>query len=291
VSDLLRYVPSALPAYISERSSLGRASRRFELFYTTALPGSNGRGYVIKAESVPVSGKWNRISLTGYGLMLVSFLVSVVLPVWIESSALILMALATVLVGMGLIVVGGFDTIALDPVAIGNKVLELRERDDRISSQSGAESKRSETETILNLMAKRSTNASNIMGRRSSHADNSTPAEVLEGSMAASTKPSGDARPSDDAIQRTRAWTGLLVIVVSDVVIAAVATWGIVKVSATPTNNSSIVAILASAFTAIATMTTAYFAIRSVANTAQSHTQRTSASQGRRATQSDAKEP
>ena len=76
--------------------------------------------------------------------------------------------------------------------------------------------------------------------------------------------------PTDNAVQRTRSWTGLWVIAVSDVVIAVAAVWGIVKTSSTSTSSSSIVAILTSAFTAIGTLTTAYFGIKSVANTAQS---------------------
>jgi hypothetical protein len=45
--------------------------------------------------------------------------------------------------------------------------------------------------------------------------------------------------------------------------------WGLVKANSS-TNPSAIVAILSSAFTAIATMITAYFGIRAVTNTAQS---------------------
>jgi hypothetical protein len=74
--------------------------------------------------------------------------------------------------------------------------------------------------------------------------------------------------PSDNAVQKTRAWTGLLVVVFGDVAIAAAAVWGIVKSGTSA--NTQLVAILTSAFTAIGTMTTAYFGIRAASNTAQS---------------------
>jgi hypothetical protein len=53
-----------------------------------------------------------------------------------------------------------------------------------------------------------------------------------------------------------------------DVAIAAAATYGVVR-SGTGQNATQIVAILTSAFTAIGTMTTAYFGIRAASNTAQ----------------------
>ncbi len=71
---------------------------------------------------------------------------------------------------------------------------------------------------------------------------------------------------SDRSIQITRAWTGLLAVVVGDLVVAAVV------IAATLSANvaaETLVAILASAFTAVATLTTAYFGIRAIANTAQ----------------------
>ena len=75
--------------------------------------------------------------------------------------------------------------------------------------------------------------------------------------------------PSDNVVQRTRAWTGLWVVAGSDVAIVLAAIWGVVKLSTTPASGQTIVAILTSAFTAIGTMTTAYFGIRSSANAAQ----------------------
>ena len=52
-----------------------------------------------------------------------------------------------------------------------------------------------------------------------------------------------------------------------DVAIVLAAVWGVVKTSGSA-NGSPIVAILTSAFTAIGTMTTAYFGIKSMSNTA-----------------------
>ena len=69
-------------------------------------------------------------------------------------------------------------------------------------------------------------------------------------------------------------------IAVSDLVIAVAAIWGIVKTSSNSASSSSIVAILTSAFTAIGTLTTAYFGIKSVTNTAQSLAGQGGAGQG-----------
>ncbi len=71
------------------------------------------------------------------------------------------------------------------------------------------------------------------------------------------------------AVDRTRAWTGLWVVVAGDVVIAAAAIWGVVKMSGTSASDAGIVSILTSAFTAVGTMTTAYFGIRAASTTAQ----------------------
>ena len=76
--------------------------------------------------------------------------------------------------------------------------------------------------------------------------------------------------PSDNTVQRTRAWTGLWVVVAGDVAIAAAAVIGIWKTAGSTNSNSPMIAILASAFTAIGTMTTAYFGIKTASNTAQS---------------------
>jgi hypothetical protein len=77
----------------------------------------------------------------------------------------------------------------------------------------------------------------------------------------------------DDGVEKTRAWTGLIAVVVGDVTIALAAILGIVHFAASGTGSSpdlaQIVAILSSAFTAIGTMTTAYFGIKSISNTAK----------------------
>jgi hypothetical protein len=69
-------------------------------------------------------------------------------------------------------------------------------------------------------------------------------------------------------VQQTRAWAGALVVFLGAGAITGVTLWGLTE--ANSTNTTSIVAILSSAFTAIATMITAYFGIRAVTNTAQS---------------------
>jgi hypothetical protein len=93
------------------------------------------------------------------------------------------------------------------------------------------------------------------------------------GSSTAAEAPEHSSRsdnPSDNVVQRTRAWTGLWVVIGGDVAIALAAILGIVKTAGTAATNSPTVAILTSAFTAIGTMTTAYFGIKSMSNTAQS---------------------
>jgi arginine exporter protein ArgO len=69
-----------------------------------------------------------------------------------------------------------------------------------------------------------------------------------------------------DGVQRTRALTGLFVVVMGDLTIVAAAIIGLVVLGA----DSQAVAILTSAFTAISSITTAYFGIRAATNTAQS---------------------
>jgi hypothetical protein len=95
-------------------------------------------------------------------------------------------------------------------------------------------------------------------------------------------EPKTDGR-SDNDVQYTRSWTGLFVVVAGDIAIALAAVVAGVLIShhsSTPAavgsspsgsglDTSSMVSILASAFTAIGTMTTAYFGIRAATNTAQ----------------------
>jgi hypothetical protein len=69
-------------------------------------------------------------------------------------------------------------------------------------------------------------------------------------------------------VQQTRAWAGALVVFIGAGAITGVTLWGFTK--AISKDITPIVAILSSAFTAIATMITAYFGIRAVTNTAQS---------------------
>jgi hypothetical protein len=91
---------------------------------------------------------------------------------------------------------------------------------------------------------------------------------------------------TDNDVQHTRSWTGLYVVVAGDVVIAVAAIVAVVLISRHSTampavirpgdsssglDTSAMVSILSSAFTAIGTMTTAYFGIRAATNTAQSH--------------------
>src|SRR5580693_890145 len=72
-----------------------------------------------------------------------------------------------------------------------------------------------------------------------------------------------------ESVDRTRSITGLLAVVGGDVAIAIAAILGILHFPPSGGQSSQFVAILSSAFTAIATMTTAYFGIKSISNTAQ----------------------
>jgi hypothetical protein len=76
---------------------------------------------------------------------------------------------------------------------------------------------------------------------------------------------------SEEAVDKTRAWTGLCVVVAGDVAIAVAAVVALIKFAGTNGNASTAVlaSILSSAFAAIGTMTTAYFGIRASSNTAQ----------------------
>ena len=84
-------------------------------------------------------------------------------------------------------------------------------------------------------------------------------------------KPVQAAGISEEAVDKTRAWTGLYVVVGGDVVIATAAIVALLKFtgSGVSSSGSVLASILSSAFTAIGTMTTAYFGIRSSSNTAQ----------------------
>ena len=76
---------------------------------------------------------------------------------------------------------------------------------------------------------------------------------------------------SENAVDKTRAWTGLCVVVGGDVAITVAVAIALIKSAGSASNASTAVlaSILSSAFAAIGTMTTAYFGIRASSNTAQ----------------------
>ena len=99
---------------------------------------------------------------------------------------------------------------------------------------------------------------------------------MAESAVAVSGKPVADrASPnvgiSEETVDKTRAWTGLYVVVGGDVAIMAAVVIALLKFADTTVGASTAVlaAILSSAFSAIGTMTTAYFGIRASSNTAQ----------------------
>ena len=99
---------------------------------------------------------------------------------------------------------------------------------------------------------------------------------MTDSNAPASTQPAGDGTPQDEgiseeAVDRTRAWTGLYVVVGGDIAIAAAAVVALFKFAGTTANGSGAVlaSVLSSAFAAIGTMTTAYFGIRASSSTAQ----------------------
>jgi hypothetical protein len=77
---------------------------------------------------------------------------------------------------------------------------------------------------------------------------------------------------SDASVEKVRAWAGLIAVVAGDAAIAIAAILGITHFAAGGTSSQvlpQIVAILSGAFTAIGTMTTAYFGIKAMSNTAK----------------------
>jgi hypothetical protein len=85
-------------------------------------------------------------------------------------------------------------------------------------------------------------------------------------------RPRTERRRRDDRdVDATRAWTGLWVVVAGDVAIAVGAILGVLKVLSVGSGTGATIAvsILTSAFTAVGTMTTAYFGIRASSNTAE----------------------
>ena len=76
---------------------------------------------------------------------------------------------------------------------------------------------------------------------------------------------------SEEEVDKTRAWTGLYVVVGGDIAIAVAVIFALSKFvgSAGSSNSAVLASIMTSAFAAISTMTTAYFGIRASSNTAQ----------------------
>ena len=73
-------------------------------------------------------------------------------------------------------------------------------------------------------------------------------------------------------VETTRSWTGLWAVALGDVVIAVAAILGVYWVKGGGSGSTSVVSIITSGFTAIGTLTTAYFGIKAVANTANTTT-------------------
>ena len=103
-----------------------------------------------------------------------------------------------------------------------------------------------------------------------------TGGHMTDSAAAVSSKSPEDGPPQDggiseEAVDRTRAWTGLYVVIGGDVAIAAAAVVALFKFAHTTVNASSAVlaSILSTAFATIGTMTTAYFGIRASSSTAQ----------------------
>lgn len=80
--------------------------------------------------------------------------------------------------------------------------------------------------------------------------------------------PAGAVAMAEASLQKMRSWTGLLVVIGGDVTITVAAIVGVRLTSGK--GSEALVAILTSAFTAISSMTSAYFGIRAASNTAQS---------------------
>jgi hypothetical protein len=85
----------------------------------------------------------------------------------------------------------------------------------------------------------------------------------------ATTRPNHKDNPTDNTVQLSRSRAGVIVVVAGDVVIAAASLAAIINFAGNG-SVATVVAILTSGFTAISTMTTAYFGIKTMSNTAQS---------------------
>jgi hypothetical protein len=85
--------------------------------------------------------------------------------------------------------------------------------------------------------------------------------------------PPPPAKDPDASVERVRALAGLLAVIAGDTAIAVAAIVGIIHFAGSGSSTQSlpqVVAILSGAFTAIGTMTTAYFGIKAMSNTAKS---------------------
>ena len=102
------------------------------------------------------------------------------------------------------------------------------------------------------------------------------PAPVLPPAPAPKPPPPPPPPPPEDSdagVERVRALAGLLAVIAGDAAIAVAAIVGIIHFAGSGSGNQAlpqVVAILSGAFTAIGTMTTAYFGIKAMSNTAKS---------------------
>lgn len=74
---------------------------------------------------------------------------------------------------------------------------------------------------------------------------------------------------SNNDVEMRRASMGLVAVVASDLAIAAAAILGVIIIRHDSASTTAVVSILSSAFTAVGTLTTAYFGIKASANTAK----------------------
>jgi hypothetical protein len=86
--------------------------------------------------------------------------------------------------------------------------------------------------------------------------------------------------PTENKVQVTRAWTGLMAVVIGDLAVALAAIGGLIITGSSAAGSGPVVSILSSAFTTIGTLTTAYFGIRAATNTAQTIASRGPAGDG-----------
>lgn len=84
------------------------------------------------------------------------------------------------------------------------------------------------------------------------------------------TKPQIKGQTDNQAkVEIHRASMGLLAVLISDVAIAVAAIIGVIVIRHDSASTTAVVSILSTAFTAVGTLTTAYFGIKAAANTAK----------------------